>query len=67
MDSNSPAILVDLPFCYLPYDHKVRVQIRKLGYAERMRQGNKKARAAAQQGVKLDFQREFFRFEDLAR
>lgn len=46
MDFESPAILVSLPFCYLPYDHKVRLQIRKLGHAERQRQECRQARGA---------------------
>ena len=37
MDSNSPAILVDLPYCYLPYEHPVRVQIRRNAFAAMQR------------------------------
>ena len=37
MDSNCPVILVDLPFCYLPYDQQVRRQMRKIAFAEQHR------------------------------
>jgi hypothetical protein len=64
MGSESPVILVDLPFCYLNYDHQVRKQIRKIVWTEKQRWACKAAYAAA---VKLAFQKEFFRFEDLAQ
>ena len=54
MVSESPVILVDLPFCYLPFDHQVRKQIRKTELAEKQRRLCKAARTGMAKLVLLD-------------
>jgi len=50
MASESPVILVELPYCYLPYDHGVRKQARKLELSEVRRHRCKAARLTAPGG-----------------
>ena len=65
---NSPCILVDLAYCYLPFDHAVRKQTRKAEFAEKQRRTCKEAYKAARAGMaKPVFLDDYFRFEDLAQ
>lgn len=64
MDFKSPVVLADLPFCYLPFDHAVRKQIRKAEFAEKHRRLCKAARTGM---AKLVFLDDYLRVEDLAR
>ena len=44
MGSESPVVLVELGFSYLPYEHGVQKQIRKTELAEKQRQRCRQAR-----------------------
>ena len=44
MNPESPCILVDLPYCYLPFDHPVRKMERKIAESEKQRERCREAR-----------------------